>query len=141
MKGKTDQAIRGRVFDAEHGTLGWDRSEVEAIWKRGNNVWHDKWCKDLACFLAAETAGADEQQLAALAPICRSGTKELVPGGMESFIYVQVDGAGAPLRITSCTMHSAIRSIETMFCILNWNVSNCTPWPNFNLKLRNCSLG
>lgn len=110
------QAIRDRVFDRDHGTLGWDRGEVTAIWKRGNNAWHDKWCKDLSAFLAAEKDGADEHQLAALMPICQSGTEALTHGGMQSFIYVQVDGAGVPVRITSCTMHSAIRLLLRQMC-------------------------
>jgi len=110
------RAIRGRVFDTDHGILSWDRKEVEAIWKRGNNVWHDKWCKDLAAFLAADNGGADAQQQAALASICQSDTEELAPGCMQSFIYVQLDAAGAPLRVTTCTMHSAIRLLLTQMC-------------------------
>ena len=36
------RSIRGRVFDPDHGTLSWERSEVKKIWKRGESVWHNK---------------------------------------------------------------------------------------------------
>lgn len=107
------QSIRGHVFDPDHGTLSWERSQVEAIWKRGNNVWHDKWCKDLRAFLADVE---NTEQLAALMSICRRGAEPAVPAEMASFIYAQVDASGAVQQVTSMTLHSAVRLLLLQLC-------------------------
>jgi hypothetical protein len=110
--------MRQRVFDAQHGTLGWDRGEVERIFKRGNNVWHKSWCRDLATFLGAHRAqgGGDSAQRVALATICQIGIDRLPEGGLHSLMYVQLDATGSPLRVTSLTMHSAIRLLLRQIC-------------------------
>ena len=110
--------MRQRVFDAQHGTLGWDRGEVERIFKRGNNVWHTSWCRDLATFLAAHRAqgGGDSAQQAALATVCQFGIERLPEAGLQSLMYVQLDATGSPLRVTSLTMHSAIRLLLRQIC-------------------------
>ena len=106
------EGIRERVFDADHGALGWDRSEVEVMWKRGTNL-YEKWSRDLRAFLAP---GEDAEQLAALSHLCRHGEAPIDPAQMESFIYVQVDASGAPQRVTSLTLHSAVRLLLLQLC-------------------------
>ena len=71
------RSMRERTLDPAHGTLSWGRRTVEGIWKRTNNVWRDKWCRDLHAFLVPPAA-ADTAQV--LSRFCRSG-EEVVPPG------------------------------------------------------------
>ena len=103
------------VFDAGGGLLVWERAEVQDIWKRENNVWEDKWCKDLALFLAPP-ADITPAAAEALSHFCRVVPADSGAGDLAALIECAVGAGGELERVRTRTLHESILWLLTELC-------------------------
>ena len=97
----TIRQIKTQVFEQQQGFLSWPRSLVQRLNKRTNNLWQDKWMKDLDIFLNDADAGF------ALTYFC---TQKLLSdkSPMSSLIEVLTDDQGVPQMIKTMTLQKGI---------------------------------
>ena len=95
------------VLHTRLGVLSWDYELACGLWKRENNVWRDKWEKELRLFLRPP-AGIAESTRVALRRFC-TVVDTRREGELSSLIEAQLDASGRLVRLRSLTLQSAVR--------------------------------